>query len=291
VANAIYDSTSAVMLSGETAVGKYPVETVKMMSKIIEEAEEDFDHQHHIVAQNEFASSDVTSCVAMATVKTATSSGAQAIFCVTDSGRTAKLIASYRPNMKILASTRDEKVYHQLALCWGIEPVLTGPSKTMEEAFKKLSLYSMERGWTEEGDLVLMTSGNPFGVTGMTNVMLVDCIGDVFLRAQKGFGSRVQAQITHWNEGSSCESVKDRILVIHQFSPNMEKFLREVKGVILDNFLEDLQSEDELLSCCARLAIPVVVRAQGAKDRLPEGTWVKLDPSRAFVFHAKALQK
>lgn len=291
VANAIYDSTSAVMLSGETAVGKYPVETVKMMSKIIEDAEEDFDHQHHIVAQNEFASSDVTSCVAMATVKTATSSGAQAIFCVTDSGRTAKLIASYRPNMKILASTRDENVYHQLALCWGIEPVLTGPSKTMEEAFKKLALYSMDRGWTEEGDLVIMTSGNPFGVTGMTNVMLIDCIGDVFLRAQKGFGSRVQAQITHWAPGASYESVKNRILVIREFSPGMEKLLRDVKGVILDNVLEDIQSEEELLSCCARLAVPVVVRAQGAKDRLPEGAWVKLDPSRAFVFHAKATQK
>lgn len=287
VANAIYDSTSAVMLSGETAVGKYPVETVEMMSRIIQEAEKDFDYERHFLSQSECSGVDVTSCVAMAAVKTALASGAKAIFCVTDTGRTAKLLSCYRPRMHLLANTTDEKVFHQLALCWGVEPVITGNSVKMEEAFCKMAQVSLDRKWVEVGDLVLMTSGNPFGVSGMTNVMMIECIGDVLVSAKKGVGSRVQGKVMPWLEDKRPSVIKDHILLIHQFTPDMEGNLGGVKGVVMDNSSDDFQSEEELLACASRLNIPVITGAKGAIDVLHEGMWIKLEPSRGLVFHSK----
>ncbi len=177
VANAIYDGTSAVMLSGETAVGKYPIETVKMMTQIVQEAESDFNYKLFFAEHGSLIYPDVPSSVTLATVKTAYSSNAQAIFAFTSSGSTARLVSRLRPAIIIIALTYLEKSYHQLSLYWGVVPALGPYTKTVSEAFEFVSGFALQRGVVKNGDLVVLTAGVPFGISGTTNMMIVEKIG------------------------------------------------------------------------------------------------------------------
>ncbi len=176
VANAIYDSTSAVMLSGETAVGKYPIETVKMMRNIVYEAERDFNYREFFYRDSRRDFHDVSSSVALASVKTAYSAGARAIFAFTSSGFTARLISRFRPEIPILALTDHMKTYHQLAISWGIIPVDPCYCSNVQEAQDVVCKFALSHRLVCLGDLVVMTAGSPFGVSGTTNMMIVDSI-------------------------------------------------------------------------------------------------------------------
>lgn len=177
VANAIYDSASAVMLSGETAIGRYPVETVRIMRSIVEEAEEDFDYYDFFTHNMQRTFHDIPSAVAQASVKTAYSTEARAIFAFTTSGSTARLVSRFRPQMPILAWTPREKVYHQLAAIWGVLPVYCAKGQTMGEAYECLAAHALERGIVREGDSVVVVAGTPFGIPGTTNMMVIATIG------------------------------------------------------------------------------------------------------------------
>lgn len=176
VANAIYDSTSAVMLSGETAVGKYPIQVVKVMKAIIEEAETDFGYYEFFKQSTQRPFYDVPSSVAGASINTAYGTNAKAIFAFTTSGSTARLLSRLRPQMPIIAMTPNLKVYHQLALSWGVIPLLCQDAHTIEEAKKKISEFALQKGLVQYGDLVVITAGTPFGQPGTTNMIIVDSI-------------------------------------------------------------------------------------------------------------------
>lgn len=176
VANAIYDSTSAVMLSGETAVGKYPLEVVRMMRTIVEETEKDCDYAAFFEQHGHLTYPDITSSVTLASVKTAYSSNSKAIFAFTSRGGTARLLSRLRPSMPILAFTPIEKTYHQLALVWGVTPLISDHHTHVEEAFKKACCSAVEKKLVEEKEIVVMTAGTPFGTAGTTNMMVVKSI-------------------------------------------------------------------------------------------------------------------
>lgn len=176
VANAIYDSTSAVMLSGETAVGLYPIQTVQMMRNIVIEAERKFPYRDFFSAESMQDVRDISFAVALAAVKTAYSVRAKAIFVFTSSGLTAKLISRYRPEIPIFALTATKEGYHRMALCWGVIPVPHYPAKNIAEAFSWVRDFAESRGFVQPGDIVLITAGAPFGVSGSTNMMLVETV-------------------------------------------------------------------------------------------------------------------
>lgn len=176
VANAIYDSTSAVMLSGETAVGKYPIKTVQAMREIIAEAESDFDFRTFFDQHSKLVFPDIPSAVTLATVNTAYSSGAKAIFAFTFSGTAARLVSRLRPKMPILAITPNIKTYHQLAINWGVIPVVRSAT-TLREAFNEACESAKSLGLANDGDLIVVTAGRPFGFSGTTNTMLVEHVG------------------------------------------------------------------------------------------------------------------
>ena len=176
VANAIYDSTSCVMLSGETAVGKYPIETVMMMKKIIQAAEADFPFRDFFTHESWIDYHDISSSISLASVRTAYSLNAKAIFAFTSSGFTARLISRYRPEMPIIALTDDRKTYHQLAFNWGVIPADPTPSKQAREALAITSAYALKHNIVQKGDLVVITTGTPFGIKGTTNNMFVESI-------------------------------------------------------------------------------------------------------------------
>lgn len=287
VANAIYDSTSAVMLSGETAIGLYPLEAVNVMRSIIREAEADFDYRKFFEQFAQLVYHDVPSAVTQATVKTAYSSNAQAIFAFTTSGSTARLLARLRPVMPIAAMTTNEKCYHQMALTWGIVPIFSEKAdKSFREAFNNISNVALEQQIVSYGDLVVVTAGSPFGVSGTTNMMVVENIGEVLVRAHVGVGSlvhgRVSIALTH--ESRKSYEVSGTILVITKCDDSYAFLIRESLGVILENHINDTDSEKCLMEMAKSLEKPAIVRADAATNMLKEGQLVTLDPEKALVY-------
>lgn len=176
VANAIYDSASCVMLSGETASGKYPIEALKMMKSIIEETENDFSFRDFFSHSISIDYNNISSSVALAAVKTAYSIEAKAIFVFTSSGFTARLITRFRPEMPLFVLTHNLKTYHQLAFSWGVIPVGPYPVTNSQEALKIVETQAKKQGIIKKGDLVVVTAEIPFGGQGATNTMSVEQI-------------------------------------------------------------------------------------------------------------------
>lgn len=283
VANAIYDSTSCVMLSGETAVGKYPIEAAKMMKSIIQEAEKDFDYKQYDQTHNNRNYKDISSAVAIATVKTAYSSQAQAIFTYTSSGFTSRMISRFRPHIPIISLTGSKKTYNQLALVWGVVPVLR-EYKTMDEAFDVATCYTLQQGYVHYGDMVLVTAGTPFGVRGTTNMMLIKSIGQVIVRGESNKGKHVYAQALFILVPDKTYEVKGKILVLSHCDRYYEPFIKDAAGVVLQNFEDDKESETCLLELGLKYHVPVIVRAESACSLIKEGEWITLDPNKGLVF-------
>jgi pyruvate kinase len=285
VANAIYDSSSSVMLSGETAVGSYPIETVKMMKSIIKEAEADFSYKD-FYGHTAHSFSDVSTSVAGAAVQTAYSSDAKAIFVFTNSGSTARLISRFRPQMPIFALTPSEKAYHQMAFFWGVIPVKTTDTPTVQEAIELTSQFAMKEKLLHFGDLVVVTTGSPFWVKGTTNTMIVESIGDVVVRAQKGMGKQIcgHVMILHTPQHHKVDEVRGKIIVLSHCDSSYLPLLNHALGIVLQNHPEDKESEKEALKIAKTLDIPIVVRADGALTALRDGQVVTLDPEKRIVY-------
>lgn len=285
VANAIYDSTSAVMLSGETAIGKYPIEVVKVMKAIITETESDFSYYEFFKQTTQRVFYDVPSAVSQASVNTAYSANAKAIFAFTTSGSTARLLSRLRPEMPIIAMTPSPKVYHQLALSWGVIPILCAEAQNIEEAKKRISAFALEKGIVSYGDLVVITAGSPFGRAGTTNMMVVDSIGDVLVRGSEGGGGCIHGKVLlHPKPDDQTYSVRGKIIVINTCDETYLPLLKSASGVILQNLVDDHESERYLKKMSSQLSLTYILRAEGASDVLRNEQLVTLDPHTALVY-------
>jgi len=178
VANAIYDFTSAVMLSGETSVGKYPIECVKLLARVAANTEEAIDYKRIYAAfasTEEFA--DRTGAVTNAAITTAYNVGATAIITVTESGRTAQALSKLRPSIPIIAVVNNRQLYHQLSINWGITPVMGSRFTSIEELYRESVRLSLTTGFIKEGDTVVLVAGLPVGRSGGTNMIKVETVG------------------------------------------------------------------------------------------------------------------
>ncbi|MFV0528795.1 MAG: pyruvate kinase [Lachnospiraceae bacterium] len=176
VANAIYDGTDAIMLSGETAAGKYPVEALRMMVEIAETTEEYVDNTCHVSHRSMYRKQNVSSAVGSAAVAASQNIGAVAIVTPTISGRTARLISSFRPEVPIYAITPNESVMHKLQLFWGVTPMMGSAMTTTEFIIKQAMKSIKQRDLVQKGDLIVFTAGDPAtnlvtGVGAVTNMM------------------------------------------------------------------------------------------------------------------------
>lgn len=174
VANAIYDATSCLMLSAETATGKYPLEAVKTMTAIAKETESDFDYRSFFASAQKAPYTDISTSVASAAVSTAFHAKASAIFVFTTSGTMAKLIAAQRPPVPVLAFCVSKTIFHQMSVCWGVTPLLIDECKDVTEAFKRACAVAVAKGLAHKKDLVVVTAGAPFGISGTTNMLMVE---------------------------------------------------------------------------------------------------------------------
>jgi pyruvate kinase len=280
VANAIYDSTTAIMLSGETAVGKYPVDAVSMMKQIALETEADFDYSKFF--QKEFGEDlqEKGFSIALAAVRTAFSAKAKAIFSTTFSGASARLLSRFRPSMPIFALTTQEKTYHQLALAWGVIPVPPKEVSSLEEGMEILSHYALNKHFLNRGDLVVVTTSVPFASSNSANIMTIEAIGGVLVRGEGGCGQQIQGKIAL----PSSSQIHESILLLSYFEKNLEPLVLQAKGVILDNFPEDDASLVALKEFCLKHNKSAVFKADGALSILSQGQPVVLDPINNAIY-------
>lgn len=176
IANAVYDGTSAIMLSGETAAGAYPVEAVRTMVRIAERTEQDVDYRKRFFNHDRKANPDVTDAICHATCTTALDLNAKAIVTVTKSGRSARMIAGYRPASNIVGCATTEKVCRQINLTWGVTPVLIKEEKDVFDLFHNAIAAAEKMRLLEKGDLTVITSGVPIGISGTTNMIKVQIV-------------------------------------------------------------------------------------------------------------------
>lgn len=174
VANAIYDGTTAIMLSGETANGSYPLEAVQTMAKIAERAEQDIDYTGRMQkAAATLFQQDTTSSICHATCSIAAELNAAAIITVTMSGFTSSMIARFKPDCPIIGCTTNRMVWRQMNLQWGVRPLLIAEENTAEDLFREAVSAALEAGYVKKGDRVVLTAGMPLGVSGRTNMLRV----------------------------------------------------------------------------------------------------------------------
>ena len=177
VANAIYQGTSAIMLSGETAAGKYPIEALKTMVKIAVRTEADVDYNKQFSTSSKDHATNVTTAISHATCMTAIDLNAKAIIAVTRSGNTARMVSKYRPGCQIIACTPDERTWRQMNLIWGVTPLLTKEEYSMEILLLHATEAAEEKGYVKEGDIVVLTVGVPLGHPGNTNLLKATVVG------------------------------------------------------------------------------------------------------------------
>ena len=173
VANAIYDGTTAIMLSGETASGDYPVEAVKTMARIAERTEADIDYVGRL-HKRDYAPIDATTAISHATCNIAAELNADAILTVTMSGFTASMVSKYKPNCQIIACTINPTVCRQANLMWGVTPLHIRQEDTADELFREAINSAKNAGYLKAGDKVVLTAGVPLGIPGRTNMIRVE---------------------------------------------------------------------------------------------------------------------
>lgn len=177
VANAIYDGTSAIMLSGETSAGKYPIEAVKTMVRIAERTEQDIDYRKRFLQIGTEHHADITEAISHSTCMTSHDLNASAIITVTKSGRTARGISKFRPDCPIMGCSTFSHVCRQLSLSWGVVPMLIKEEQDTFELFEHAVEQVVEQGYLKEGELTVITAGIPLGKSGTTNLLKVHVVG------------------------------------------------------------------------------------------------------------------
>lgn len=282
VANAIYDGTSCIMLSGETAAGKYPVEAVETMVRIAEKAEESIDYVWRFNSRNNSdIAFDVTNAISHATCATAHDLGARAIITVTKSGGTARQLSKFRPLYPIVGCTVDEKVCRQLNLSWGVTPLVIGEEEDTDELFESAVNAAEEAGMVETGDLVVITAGMPLGVSGTTNMMKVHVVGHVLLTGQGVTDKSVSARLC------VCKELKDvpknfkdgDILVVPETDNSIVEYLRRASGIITEK--KGMTSHAAVVGLA--MDKPVITGAENATAILKGGAVVNLDAKTGRV--------
>lgn len=285
VANAILDGTDAVMLSGETAAGKYPVEAVTTMARIAVTAEAAINYEEILVRKGRRLSRTVTDAISYATCSTAQDLEAAAIISSTESGYTAKMVSKYKPKAPIIAVTPHVKVMRKLSLSWGVEPLLVSRFEDTDTMTSNAVKVSLEAGLINAGDLIVITAGVPVGVHGTTNLLKVHTVGDILARGTGVGAKAVTGPVRIARTVKDIDKIQDGDILVtvttdRDFIPAMEKvaaIITEVGGLTSHAAIVGLE-----------YGIPVIVGVEGATDILPEGRIITVDGQRGLIYAGPA---
>lgn len=288
IANAVLDGSSAVMLSGETAVGAYPIEALQMMRSVIVEAEKEKDRLHLPKSSGESSLLDISSSLAFATAQIASSMQAKAIFAYTETGMTIRAMSRFHLKSCIVAITTNKKTYHQLSLSWGVIPLLQ-ENYHFKNSFQAVSEYSIRAGILSLGDFVIVISRSPFDAQKQMGMVTVMNIGDVVVRGLATGGNRVSgiAKIVTSQsaiDACCCEYKKEPyVLVTSQCNSSIIPLLEKAIGLIVQNYPEDIESEKFAYKMSKKKKIPLLLRAWNACSLITEGEVITLDAKKGVV--------
>ena len=290
VANAIYDGTSAIMLSGETAAGAYPVEALKTMSAIAERTEQENHARFAPLAENtgKISVSDATAHAACLTAKDV---NAAAIVTVSESGNTARLLSKYRPKQPIIACVMDEQVQRQLSLSWGITSLLMGPAHSTDELIEMSTALAEKNGYLHNGELAVVTAGVPVGVSGTTNMIKIHMVGNC-LATGVGVGPENAEVSNATGKACVCRTLDEvrakfkpgMVLVVPSTSNEMLNYVRDAAALVVEE--PGLNSHAAIVG--KALLKPTVVGAVGATSHIRDGLMIAVDCAHGSVQRLQA---
>jgi pyruvate kinase len=286
VANAIFDGTDAIMLSGETAAGIYPVEAVKTMHNIASRAEQALDYKQILSKRSAQVGTTITDAIGQSTAHTALNLGVSAIITPTESGHTARMISKYRPQAPIVAVTASESVARKLALVWGVYSRSGDHSTSTDEMLENSIAAAINTGLVSHGDLVVITAGVPVGEAGTTNIMKVHVIGDVLAKGQ-GIGRKsAYGKVIVANTAAEAQDkmTKGAILVSQSTDRDMMGALELASALITEE--GGLTSHAAVVGLS--LGIPVIVGVEGVTTLLKDGQDITVDSVRGVIYEGHA---
>ena len=284
VANAIYDGTSAIMLSGETAAGAYPVEALKTMSAIAERTEQEGFHLRGRMMDFNPGKISVSDATAHAACLTARDVNAAAIVTVSESGTTARLLSKYRPQQPIIACVMREQVQRQLSLSWGITPLMMSLAHSTDELIEMSTALAKENGYLHNGELAVVTAGVPVGVSGTTNMIKIHMVGNCLAT---GVGVGPENNDVASGKACVCRTMDEvrakfkpgMVLVVPSTSNEMLSFVRDAAALVVEE--PGLNSHAAIAG--KALLKPTVVGAAGATSHIRDGLMVAVDCAHGSV--------
>ena len=284
VANAIYDGTDAIMLSGETAAGKYPVEAVKVMAAIAKRIEETLDYDT-ILRSKGLNNTNVTDAISYATCTTAKSLTASGIVTSTSSGYTARMVSKFRPKTPIIAATPNERTSRQLSLSWGVYTVMCEQAENTDDLIDNSIEASKNEGYIHEGELVVITTGVPTGVSGTTNLIKVQVISEEICQGIGIGRTTVEGLVRFVKSGQTCENFNEGdILVTTMTDKDMNPYIEKAAAIVTQ--------EGGMTSHAAIVGInlgkPVIVSAENILSKVEDGELITVDTTRGAVYRGSS---
>lgn len=286
VANAIFDGTDAIMLSGETAAGLYPEEAVQTMQSIALRAEQALNYRDNLSIRRKNVEYGITDSICQSVAHTALNLNVSAIVTPTESGHTARMISKYRPKAHIVAVTFDKKVSRRLSLVWGVYPQIARKVTSTDEMLELAVQESLQSGYVKRGDVIVITAGVPVGESGTTNLMKVHVVGDILAKGQgvgrdSSYGKAVIAN----NAVEALKKVEEgSILVTIGTDKDMVEAIKKCSAIITEE--GGLTSHAAVVGIT--LGIPVIVGVKQATKKIQDGQDITVDGRRGVIYNGHA---
>lgn len=280
VANAVLDGSDAIMLSGETASGAYPVEAVKTMAKIARAMEESIDYDELLREKILMNDRNITNSIGKSTCQIAADINADAIITATTSGGTSRAIAKFRPKNQIIAVTTDEKVRRQLSLTWGVEALLSEKIFSTDEVIANAVDISKEHGYVKSSDTVVLTAGVPVGLAGSTNLIKVQTVGELLVRGT-GIGEKsVTGRAFVVEEGRDFNDFREGDILVSPYTDkDMVAYIEKAAGLVVEE--AGFTSHGAIVGL--NLGLPTIVGAKDICNKLKTGDMILINAKSGTV--------
>ncbi|MEB6200326.1 pyruvate kinase [Mammaliicoccus fleurettii] len=286
VANAIYDGTDAVMLSGETAAGLYPEEAVRTMQNIAVAAEDAQDYKKLLSDRSKMIDTNLVNAIGVSVAHTALNLNVESIVAATESGATAQTISKYRPHSHIIAVTPNETTARHMTLVWGVLPVVKKGEQNTDELLNNAVSTAVNTGLVDNGDLIIITAGVPTGESGTTNLMKIHLVGDELAKGQGiGHNSTVgKAVVVNKAEDLKGKDLSESIVVTQSTDAEMVPYLEKAKGIVTEE--GGLTSHAAVVGL--NLGVATIVGVEDARQKVVDGTLITLDPKQHKIYEGYA---
>ncbi len=285
VANAILDGTDAVMLSGETAIGRFPIEAVQTMSRIAVRTEQELDYKRIMDELSPTIKKTVTDAISYSTCHVAYELSADAIITATQSGYTARMVSKYKPKAPIVAVTSNRQVASSLTLTWGVQAVISPPAKSTDDMFLNAIKASLNENLISDGNLVVITAGVPVGVAGTTNLLRVETVGEVIVKGTGIGKSAISGKAFIAKKESDLDQIEEgQVLVAHSTSSSYLPAIKKAAALVTEE--GGLTSHGAIVAI--NLGRPAIVGVDNALELIKDGEMVTVDAIRGLIYRGKA---